>query len=504
MAGPDDTSEFPDLSRHDANDSSLGSEDLPEFEGYKLLDKLGEGGMGTVWRAIQLSTSREVALKAMSSRVFGSHKAQIRFECEVELSARLQHPNIARVYDSGLHQGLYFYAMELIDGEHLDDYVERQKLNHRQVMELMGTVSQAVAYAHQQGIIHRDLKPSNILITSDGQPHILDFGLAKAIFGTDSDKGASVDGDMIGTLPYMSPEQARGQSELVDVRTDVYALGIITYHMITGQYPYDVTGTAYELMENIQKTMPVRPRGINPKIDPDIEAILLTALAKETEERYQSAIDLKGDIENWLQGLPIRARSISTLYVLRKLITKHRYASGVLGLVLLIVLGFSSFSFYLFLVTQKAQNESSEISEQWISEANTGLLLGQQATFTVFLKAWHNDKAKLSQKMAMYFAQDSREKKAAVFLLQNRSLSDKEPLFRQNISDNDQWFAEYAIGEYYLKSDNVEKALDAYQRSIRLAKDVNNNILPADDWLIVNIRARIHELTAPVETQNTE
>ena len=257
-------------------------------------------------------------------------------------------------------------------------------------------------------------------------------------------------------------------------------------------------------MENIQKTTPVRPRGINPKIDRDIEAILLTALAKETEERYQSAIDLKDDIENWLQGLPIRARSISTLYVLRKLITKHRYASTVLGLVLLIVLGFSSFSFYLFLVTQKAQNESSEISEQWISEANTNLLFGQQATFTVFLKAWHNDKAELSQKMAMYFPQDSREKKAATFLLQNGSLSEKEPLFRQNLSDNDQWFAEYAIGEYYLNSDNAEKALDAYQRSLRLAKDVNNNILPADDWLIINIRARIHELTAPVEMQNSK
>jgi len=175
----------------------------PTIEGYEVTRRLGEGGMGTVWCALQLSTRRDVALKLLGPGVFGSEKARTRFEREVELTARLEHPNIARVYDSGLHQGVYYYAMELIDGVPLDRYVKDQRLSLRQVLELMRTVCQAVQHAHQRGVIHRDLKPSNILVTEDGQPHVLDFGLAKSFLEEEEALAVSIEGEIAGTPAYM-------------------------------------------------------------------------------------------------------------------------------------------------------------------------------------------------------------------------------------------------------------------------------------------------------------
>src|SRR5262245_57351627 len=150
----------------------------PQVEGYEIIERIGSGGMGTVWRAVQTSTRRDVALKLVSAAMFGSDRARLRFDREVELMARLEHPNIARVYDSGTDRGGYFYAMQLIRGLPLDQYVSLHRLSNRQIIELMRLVCQAVMFAHQRGVIHRDLKPSNIIVTPDGQPHVLDFGLA--------------------------------------------------------------------------------------------------------------------------------------------------------------------------------------------------------------------------------------------------------------------------------------------------------------------------------------
>jgi serine/threonine protein kinase len=283
--------ESPTVSGPDWQKSIWPSGAMPEIEGYKVIDKLGEGGMGIVLRAVQLSTQREVALKVMGSGIFSSKKAQSRFEREVELAARLEHTNIARVYDSGLHRGLYYYAMELIKGQHLDKYVMQQELGHRQILELMQKVCQAVKHAHQRGVIHRDLKPSNILVTEDGQPHVLDFGLAKALLVEEGDKGrtVSVDGESFGTPPFMSPEQAAGHINAIDTRTDVYSLGVILFCLLTNELPYDVSGPYYEVLRNIQEYEPIRPSRIVPGFDTDIEAIVLQTLAKKPCDRYQSS-----------------------------------------------------------------------------------------------------------------------------------------------------------------------------------------------------------------------
>lgn len=206
----------------------------PQIEGYEILDELAAAGQGRVWRGRQLSTRREVALKVPRVDLLRSRVALTRFEREVELTARLSHPNIARIYDSGIHQGLYYYAMELIDGMWLDAYVGQHELSPRQILGLMRTICDAIQHAHQNGVIHRDIKPSNILVTKDGQPHVVDFGLAMAVAGGDTAGTMSIEGEVTGTPAYVSPEQATGLHEQLDTRTDVYSPGIVFYKLVTG------------------------------------------------------------------------------------------------------------------------------------------------------------------------------------------------------------------------------------------------------------------------------
>jgi serine/threonine protein kinase len=314
---------------------------FPEIEGYEVTGRLGEGGMGTVWRAVQLSTHREVALKLLSERRFASQKSRLRFVREVELTASLVHPNIARLYDSGLYRGIYYYAMELVDGVHLDQYVKEQNLSQRQILELMWIVCQAVHHAHKRGVIHRDLKPSNILVSQDGQPHVLDFGLAKAFLRESSDVTVSIEGDVAGTLAYMSPEQAMGRKEQMDTRTDVYSLGIILYQFLTGESLHELSGTRFEIIRKIVEENVRSPREIQRDIDCDLEALLLKALARDPDDRYLSAGEMADDIDNYLNGKPLLARSPTTIYLLRKKISKYGRHISIAAAVLVVFVGIS-------------------------------------------------------------------------------------------------------------------------------------------------------------------
>jgi len=458
----------------EGSSSEQGMESI--FEDYKIVGQIGEGGVGTVWRAVQLSTHRQVALKMLGRGSFVSKKARMRFEREVELTARLEHANIARIYDSGIHRSMYYYTMELFEGEHLDRYVRIGRFSQRQIIELMYLVCQAVQYAHQRGVIHRDLKPSNIIVTEDGQPHIVDFGLAKTFLEGDKTVTVSLDGDVAGTPAYMSPEQARGDMDAIDTRTDVYSLGVILFNVLTNDWPYDISGSHYEVLKNIQEQEPQRPSKLVSHMDSDIEAILLKVLSKDPSQRYQSAGEMAHDMDCWLKGLAISARSVDTLYLLRKLIVRHRKTSIIAGLLLVILLSTSFISVFYYY-------QKSNIRKQLQAEQDTkrsAQMHVSQVAFAMFLQLWHDHRDIESEGLATTFDTDSKEKKAARFLLDARSLNEKMADYQQDFAGYESGFWYGILGEYHIRSDDKPSAVEAYRKCLSLMK---GNVDPEDRFM---------------------
>jgi len=306
--------------------------ELPQVEGYELREEIGRGGMGVVYKALQRSTNRVVAVKVMLGDAFLSSATRRRFEREVQLAARLQHPNIVRVFEGGrlTGQDRPYYALELVEGVQMDTFLATRKPDLRTTLYLLERVSRAVDYAHRQGVIHRDLKPANVLIDAEGQPHILDFGLAKAIGQTETQTALTTcypfPGAVVGTLYYLSPEQADGLPELIDARTDVYALGVMLYEAVTGSLPFDTRGRPAEVIQRMLDNPPIAPSAVSDRVDRELETIILKALEKEREQRYATAQELADDIRRYLDDEPILARRPSSIYVLRKRVLKHRWA----------------------------------------------------------------------------------------------------------------------------------------------------------------------------------
>jgi serine/threonine protein kinase len=471
-------------------EDTAGSGFGPRLEGYKILGEVGSGGGGTVWRALQVSTRREVALKVLSTRILGSERARLRFQREVELTARLEHPNIARIYDSGLDRGVYYYTMELFQGQHLEKFIKYSQMSVRQTLELMYAVCQAVQYAHQRGIIHRDLKPSNIIVTADGEPHVLDFGLAKGLLDDDKGVTVSIDGQVTGTPAYMSPEQAAGHLDAIDTRTDVYSLGAILYHILTGKWPCDLSGSYYQVLKSIQEQEPARPSTIVSHLDGDIESILLKALAKDPDERYQSASELAHDIRCWLDGLPIIARSVDTVYLLRKFISRHRAASVIAALLLVIILSTSFISAYSYSKERDARRIVELQKEMFKREAGINLVYANQVLFILFLELWHDEKLPRAQGAVAHFPQQSVERAGAVFLLDPRPLEEKKEQLLGRLMAEQPSFGQFLIGEYHFKNNNKPAAIEAYNRCLETGQGASEY----DDWFRNRATRKLNEL----------
>ena len=362
---------FLDLPAHALREPVEADSRFPERVGrFRIIEKLGEGGMGLVYRAEQDNPRREVALKMVRPGTAG-RDALRRFELEAALLARLKHPGIAQIYEAGMHDdgsGMRpYFAMELVDGPPLMHFIRTSSCDLTTKLELMAAICDAVQYAHQKGIIHRDLKPSNILLVPGVEspprdtpptavvvrrplssefnggiaPKILDFGVARA---TDSDLQTTTlhteVGQIIGTLPYMSPEQIAGDGRDLDTRTDVYALGVILYEILTGRVPIDVDRKSIAAAARlICDHEPSSPGTVNRALRGDLDAIVLKALEKDPERRYQSAADLGADLRRHVRNEPIAARRTTTIYQLRKFARRNRglVAGVACALVILLV-----------------------------------------------------------------------------------------------------------------------------------------------------------------------
>ncbi|MEM6674345.1 MAG: serine/threonine-protein kinase [Planctomycetota bacterium] len=305
---------------------------LPQLDGFRIEAVLGSGGASVVYRALQAHPHREVAIKVLRPELVSSSALQ-RFELEAELLGYLRHPSIAHVYQVGTAKDAEgarpWFAMELVDGEHIDDYARALSIDER--LRLFQAVCAAVHYAHQRGIVHRDLKPNNILVTRTGTPKVMDFGIARVRNPDLASDSTTEMGQIMGTLAYMSPEQISGQPEELDLRTDVYSLGVILYETLAGTSPYELRGLPLaEAARRIIEVEPIPLRSPQPDIARDLALIVDRALAKDKERRYGTAADLADDIDRYLTLRPIEARPPTTRYQLRMFMRRHRVAVSTL------------------------------------------------------------------------------------------------------------------------------------------------------------------------------
>jgi WD40 repeat protein/serine/threonine protein kinase len=342
----------------DAQDDAGGQESpflsngvLPRFKDYVLHEEIARGGMGVVYRAQQISLKRPVAIKLILAGQLATTASVQRFLTEAEAAAKLDHPGIVPIYEVGQHETQHFFSMKLIDGANLAQRMSEFALTNsmspqeardqqKQIANLIARVARALAFAHERRVLHRDVKPGNILIDCDGNPYLIDFGLAK-LTGHDA-SGLTLSAAILGSPSYMAPEQALGDVNNVTTLADVYGLGAVLYELLTGQPPF-LGSTALATMRQLTDTPPKRPSRLNARVHRDLETVALKCLEKKPEQRYAGAAQVAEELERFVRNEPITARRVGSIESLWRWSRRHRVIAGFsAALLLALVVGFAA------------------------------------------------------------------------------------------------------------------------------------------------------------------
>ncbi len=466
------------------------------FPGYEIIREIHRGGQGVVYEAVQRSTKRTVAVKVLIGGGLADRRAQWRFEREVDLIAALRHPHIVVIHDSGVAEGNYFYAMDYVRGDPLDTHVRMAQPSIRQMVRIFRSVCDAVAHAHAHGIIHRDLKPSNILVGQDGHAYVVDFGLAKILSGEPPEKAelVSVAGNLMGTIAYMAPEQTKGDPDLIDTRTDVYALGVVLYRLVTGAHPYEVTGDLQRVFRTIQTVDPPRPSRLIRAINSELDAIILKTMEKEPARRYQSAAELTQDLDAWLDGRPIAAKSASSLYLIRKIAFRHGFETITIAALLIVVVSFSSIALYKHREAERARAGQTLSDQAFIAadRAREHLTSTEhqaqlnQFFLPWFLLEWHQGRREAARAVQRRMLAGSPEYLAAQFLLDGQRTLDQ--LLTALPADSGP-LPYFVAGEREMRDGRMEAARSAYRRSLELIRRNGR-----DKWFELAATARLEQI----------
>lgn len=304
-----------------------GSPDQPCFSKFETIALLGQGGMGTVWKAQQKDLPRIVALKVLNAGKLARASELRRFKIEASAAAKLRHPSLIPIYEVGEEQGCCYFTMEYVEGQTLAQMLRGTPLEPRHAAEFLLAMAQAIHYAHSRGVLHRDLKPGNVIVDAAGRPRIMDFGLAKELY---LESSVTESNAVVGTPSYMSPEQAEGKTAEISQKSDVYSLGAVLYEAITGRPPF----RAHNLSETLRQVIadaPALPRSVNPKVPRDLETICLKCLQKESGRRYHSAHELADELGRFLRNEPIRARPIGMPARAWRILRRNPVAAGSTG-----------------------------------------------------------------------------------------------------------------------------------------------------------------------------